>query len=433
MAKATRLAWALWFACIASTFIAHAEPRHALVIGNSAYEGAGLRLANPVKDAELVADTLGKLGFEVTLATNLSRRAIHEALDKHIARLTGDGVGLVFYSGHGIGFKGANYLIPVNGWPREPAQLETDAVSLDDVVRRLSRLGNRLNIVIVDACRDSPFASRYRSVDRGFAASRAPSGTILAFSTAPGTPALDGTGRPHSPYAEALARAMLEQGVPIERMFKNVREQVGRATKGEQVPWENSSLTGADFYLAPASGAPAFVARAPAPVASASRSKGATRGLNGYDWIAENAEFESRLRYLARDEVADLAREAERGDPLSQTLLGAAYRDGAAGLGRSNKTAIAWLRRAADKGYAIAEHELAEFYFKGRGVARSPERAFELAQRSADSGFPPAIATLGQFYLQGVGTAADPMRGMKLITESLAYGPALRNLTNPLQ
>ncbi|MFO1426297.1 MAG: caspase family protein [Steroidobacteraceae bacterium] len=126
---------------------------------------------------------------------------------------------------------------------------------------------NRLNFVILDACRNNPFARSFRSADRGLARMDAPAGVLIAYSTAPGDVAADGEGA-NSPYAEALAQVLREDGLPAELMFKRARDAVRRATGERQTPWESSSLTGDNFYFASAPRAAAGAA-APADGAAA--------------------------------------------------------------------------------------------------------------------------------------------------------------------
>lgn len=232
---------------------ARAERRMALVIGNNDY--AVGPLSNPVNDAGLMAEVLQETGFEVFHHTDLGYRALQRAVVDFSRKLRDAGddtVGMVFYAGHAVQADGENYLIPVDAIIEDSLDLQIQTLEASTLMRSLEQAGNRLNIVVLDACRNNPFTSMSRSAARGLAKIEAPYGTLLAFSTAPGDVASDGTGA-NSPYTAALAKAMREPGVPVEQVFKQVRIAVMERTGNGQVPWESSSLTG-DFYFVPPPG-----------------------------------------------------------------------------------------------------------------------------------------------------------------------------------
>ena len=229
---------------------AHAgETRIALVVGNSDY--ASGPLPNPANDAKLIGDELIHLGFDVIARRNADQTAMKRAIQEFGARLEKagpDSVGLFYYAGHGVQLNGRNYLIPTTARIEREGDVEIEAVSADWVIEQMRYARNRLNIVILDACRNNPFTRSMRSVDHGLATMDAPAGILIAYSTAPGSVAADGTGR-NSPYTEALTHAIRDLREPVEQVFKHVRVGVMSATSGKQVPWESSSLTG-DFYFA---------------------------------------------------------------------------------------------------------------------------------------------------------------------------------------
>src|SRR5450631_1884439 len=241
-----------------------AETRVALVIGNSDY--ASGPLSNPANDAKLIGDELANLGFDVIARRNADQTTMKRAIQEFGARLEKagpDSVGLFYYAGHGVQLNGRNYLIPTTARIEREGDVEIEAVSADWVIEQMRFARNRLNIVILDACRNNPFTRSMRSVDHGLATMDAPAGILIAYSTAPGAVAADGSGR-NSPYTEALSQAMRDLHEPVEQVFKHVRVGVMSATSGKQVPWESSSLTG-DFYFAAPRAAPAAPAPATAP------------------------------------------------------------------------------------------------------------------------------------------------------------------------
>jgi hypothetical protein len=234
---------------LVSSALQAAETRIALVIGNSDYSSGPL--PNPANDAKLVGEALTSLGFDVIARRNADQITMKRAIQEFGSRLERAGpgaVGLFYYAGHGVQLSGRNYLIPTTARIEREGDVEIEAVSADWVIEQMRYARNRLNIVILDACRNNPFTRSMRSVDRGLATMDAPAGILIAYSTAPGAVAADGTGR-NSPYTEALTQAMRDMHEPVEQVFKHVRVGVMTATAGKQVPWESSSLTG-DFYFA---------------------------------------------------------------------------------------------------------------------------------------------------------------------------------------
>ncbi|MEM6824702.1 MAG: caspase family protein [Pseudomonadota bacterium] len=237
---------ALVSAILASPAVA-SEPRIALVVGNSAYATVS-SLDNPGPDAQLIATTLEGAGFEVTLLKDATRITLVRAIAQFGRDLRAAGeeaTGLFYYAGHGVQSFGSNFLLPVDVSLTDAADLDLVAVEAQAVLRQMASARNRTNIVILDACRDNPFETVPDLNSSGLAEMKAPTGTFLAYATAPGAVALDGT-EGNSPFTAALAERMSEPGLPIEQLFKDVRVSVLETTGGAQVPWDTSSLTG-DF------------------------------------------------------------------------------------------------------------------------------------------------------------------------------------------
>src|SRR5262245_50040451 len=240
------------------------EKRLALVVGNARYQTSPLR--NPVNDARAMTEALRANGFQVTVIENASQREMRRAILDFAHRLReGGAAGLFYFAGPGLQVNGRNFLVPVDAQIESESEVEVEAVDVATVLSRMETARNRLNIVILDACRDNPFARSFRSTSRGLASIDAPSGTMIAYATAPGRVARDGTGA-NGLYTGELVKAMATPGVKIEDTFKRVRQSVSAQTRGEQVPWESSSLVG-DFVLTlSTSGAPAPApSSAPAP------------------------------------------------------------------------------------------------------------------------------------------------------------------------
>ena len=221
------------------------ERRMALVIGNAGYASGPLR--NPINDARAMAKALNDLSFEVALKENLDQKQMKREIQVFGEKLQKGGVGLFYYAGHGIQVNGHNYLLPVGAAIEHEKQVEYEAVDMGAILSEMDYARNRMNIVILDACRDNPFARSFRSISQGLASVDAPTGTLIAYATAPGSVANDGQGD-NGVYTGELIKAMVQPGLKIEDVFKQVRSAVREATGGRQVPWESSSLEG-DFYF----------------------------------------------------------------------------------------------------------------------------------------------------------------------------------------
>jgi Caspase domain len=221
------------------------EKRVALVIGNSDYKSKPLN--NPLNDARDMAQMLRDCGFEVIQRENLTRREMIEQIRDFGKKLKAGGVGLFYYSGHGVQVKGVNYLIPIGHNIGKEQDVEFEAVDASQVISEMGAAENQLNIVILDACRDNPLPGSTRSGTRGLAVMTANSGEIIAYSTAAGSVASDGEGR-NGLYTQELLTNMREPGLKIEEVFKRVRVGVREKSKGKQVPYESTALDG-DFYF----------------------------------------------------------------------------------------------------------------------------------------------------------------------------------------
>jgi hypothetical protein len=238
------------------------EQRIALVIGNSQYKDSPL--PNPVNDARAIARALSDSGFKVTKKENAGQKEMQLALRDFGDALKAGGVGLFYYAGHGMQVKGRNFLIPVDAQIQREDEVAYNSVDAGQVLDKMEAAANRLNIVILDACRNNPFARSFRSGGAGLAQMDAPVGTLVAFATAPGSVASDGDGQ-NGLYTQHLLQSMQKPGIKIEDVFKNVRAGVRRDSQGKQIPWESTSLEG-DFIFVPQPPAQA-VAVSAAPVA----------------------------------------------------------------------------------------------------------------------------------------------------------------------
>jgi uncharacterized caspase-like protein len=263
MAKFIRLAIAA--AALSLTLVLPTQPalatqqRVALVIGNNAYSDGVLK--NPINDARSMAATLTELGFEVSKLENADRGAMQRAVLEFGRRLNENTVGLFYFAGHGMQVRGANYLIPVKATIQSEDEVEVEGVDVAYVMARMATAKNQFNIVILDACRNNPFQRSFRSTSNGLAAISAPTGTLIAYATAPGSVAGDGDAA-NGIYTSELVRAIKQPGVSMEEAFKQARGGVIARTQGKQTPWESSSVVG-HFSFKPAAAGSQVAALSP--------------------------------------------------------------------------------------------------------------------------------------------------------------------------
>jgi uncharacterized caspase-like protein len=223
------------------------ERKIALVIGNKGYKISPL--ANAVNDANDLADLLKQKNFDVTKVIDGTRLEMRNAVRQFTEKIAQGGVGLFYYSGHGVQVDGDNFLVPIDASFEYKEEVPDVCVSVASVLRFMESSNNRLNIMILDACRNSPFKSFSRSGEKGMVRVEAPTGSIVAYSTAPGKTASDGTQR-NGLYTSKLMKYMNVPGLKIEDIFKQVRIEVSNESGNRQVPWESNSLMG-DFYFTP--------------------------------------------------------------------------------------------------------------------------------------------------------------------------------------
>ncbi|MBF0380583.1 MAG: caspase family protein [Magnetococcales bacterium] len=224
------------------------ESRCALVIGNSSYDQRPLH--NPGNDAIAIASKLEACSFDVQLELDLDLQAFNTAIRLFGKRLreNGGGVGLVFYSGHGIQIGGTNYLLPLDFNATEEADAKGQAIQADRLIEHMDSAGCNLNLIILDACRDNPLISGTRSLTRGLAVMSAKGDTLIIYATEPNGVAQDGKKGFNSVFTSALLKVIDIPNMPIEQAIKIVTKIVQEETNGKQRPWSNQSIT-RDFYF----------------------------------------------------------------------------------------------------------------------------------------------------------------------------------------
>ncbi|WP_228747999.1 caspase family protein [Bradyrhizobium sp. BR 10289] len=293
--------------------VADSAPRLALVIGNAHYAKLGT-LANPGRDAELIADRLRQTGFEVTSVADRDLKGLSQDVEEFAQKVKARGpstVAVLYYAGHGVENDGANYLVPVNADIKRRADIVPQSVSVKRIADRLAASGNTLNILIVDACRDNPFPPGVAANAIGLVPMGAVYGVFIASATGSGKMAFDGEDG-HSPYTRALAEAMIVPGERLEDVFKSVRRQVRLSTGEQQIPWESTSLE-LDFFFVPPPPPPSQAAQ----LLAAAKETG---NVALYDLLIDRFPA-SPESVQARASAAELRRGTTAGGPAAASLV----------------------------------------------------------------------------------------------------------------
>lgn len=327
--------------------LAHAAPaqgkRIALVIGNSIYDNVS-DLPNPVNDATDIGKALERLGFSVTLQTDLSLSEMTKALRNFRVSSSDAEQAVIYYAGHGIEIDFQNYLIPVDARLSNDFDAKFEAIELEDVVAATGG-AEKLGLVILDACRNNPFvaqmtrSSATRSIGRGLAIVEPTGNTLVAYAAKAGTVAADGVGR-NSPYAEALIDALSTPGLEVLDVFRLVRDKVLTTTQGVQEPFVYGSLSAEKIYLGqppapPVQSLPAAPAVPAAPANTAIAELDLWLRIKDSRSAAELEAFiqafpESRFRDEARARIAALQTETPPSLPPVDTAAQRNLDNGAA-------------------------------------------------------------------------------------------------------
>jgi len=275
-------------------FLAAAQERFALVIGVQDYSAVS-PLRNSLRDAQDISASLKRKGFTVTEVYNpQSKREIHQAVLRHFDGIRGNegAEGLFYYSGHAVQVDGSNYLMPASANPQLKADLEEQCVRMDYILSAFEEAGNKLNIIIMDACRNNPFRGFSRGTERGLNQVLAPRGSYVVYATSPGNVASDGEGS-NGLFTSKFLKYMEEPALNFEQMFKRVANEVEMESGKRQTPWISSSYTG-DFYFNSTEGTPAIVAVQGNQIHQVPKSNTGSRGIfetakiGAQEWMKEN-------------------------------------------------------------------------------------------------------------------------------------------------
>ena len=438
---------------------AHAEKRVALVIGNSAYTHARA-LPNPDNDAKLMSDTPLSLGFFVVgggAKLDLDKEGFDTALKEFQKELAGADVALFYYAGHGVETHGLNYLVPTDANPANDGDVLAQGIGLAGILDDLEKASVKINLLLIDACRDNPFPERLAAVNAGLAQMQAPAGTMISFATQPHGVALDGDNG-HSPYTRALAAAIQHPGYGLFRTFNEVGLAVEKATQGDQLPWVSSSPIDGRFYFADKQVATA-VPDAPSATSDPRRDlvtdcdrlaampsdTGHAPDLKGIDMdkidipsamIACNEamkQYPDVMRFVfeagriahARKDYVQARTLYEKafagGYAIAANGIGNLYSDGQ-GVPKDMAQAAQWYKKAADAGEPAAMDALAWLYEIGSGVPKNCAETIRLYDTSGKLGLSASVNNMGLMYLKGACVQRDYAMARQWFEQAVALG-----------
>jgi TPR repeat protein len=481
---------------LAAHAAAHAAPRVALVIGNDHYVNLppDKQLTRAVSDAQAVADKLGGMGFKVVLRKDASLGDMLGAIDEAVRAVDPGGVVVVYFAGHGVEIEQTSYLLPKDSpgaTGPSPGLLTHASVSLGELIAKLNKAGGRINVVILDACRDNPYRdSQGRSIgeERGLKRADPPPGFFLLYSASAGQTALDrlstdpdpiasagkaSRSKPvaglHSVYTRRLL-AHMSDPVSLIDLAKTLQEEVSdlaRKDDHDQTPdyadhvmgrptlagetavaadeleyWRAShcaegDLEGCRTYqakfgaggrfadlatlkLRPAAASPPPSSPAPDPNAAA---RAAIDGIPVADWSSKSGN-DLLTAVLARVTLPQIKTLANAGDGRAQTMVGTAFYFGRGGEAENYAQAMIWYRKAADQGYARAQHNIGVLYALGHGVKQDYVQAMTWYRKAADQGDAWAQTNIGVLYELGHGVKQDYAQAMTWYRKAADQGDA---------
>ncbi len=440
---------------LAGVSTVRAADRVALVIGNSAYKSQNV-LANPVNDAADVGVMFRALGFEVVEGLDLDGPGLKAKLKEFRDKLEGGTLAVFYYAGHGIQVEGRNYIIPVDAKIDKPDDVALETVDMD-LVLQLMRAENRVNVIVLDACRDNPFARSIRRATKGatraaesayggLAEIKSSVGSVIIYATDPGNVAQDGDGR-NSPFTKAFLANAAQPGIEISRVIKRVRLEVVQATGSRQVPWDSSTLIN-DVYLAggapaelqlaaytpdgataPGNARPASPAggRSPSEPASAPTPVPEPTAADQCDRLASDPQDTLRNRKVAVVRSVDVARAipaCEKAVSEAPKELRLANQLGRAYLKAQRfEEALRVFKDAAGRGSPYATNEVGYLYYRGfGGVKKDYAQARPWFEKAAQLGVPVSMTNLAFMYAHGIGVEKSEEKALVWMRKAEALG-----------
>jgi hypothetical protein len=353
--------------------------RVALVVGMSRYQHIPA-LDNPANDARLMADTLGRLGFVLVgggAQLDLDKAGFDRAVQQFGQQIIGAQVALFYYAGHGLQVAGTNWLVPTDANPTREIDLDFQMLDANLVLRQMEGAGTKLNLLILDACRNNPFGGRgLRATTGGLAQMKAPEGTLISYATQPGNVAIDGADG-DSPFTKALAHTLMRPGLDVFKLFNEVGLQVKLATAGMQQPWVSNSPIDGDFYFLQVPAGAIVTVRPPGTEAAAPP---ADREALLWSSVKDRGNLALLQTYLdqfpqgvfadaAKVMIEDLKRkEVAAASPTESALRDTTWRALCAGCGTEALHKF-FIRLRSDGDIGIAYTAPADFKFQPAGVS----------------------------------------------------------------
>ncbi len=411
-----------------------AETRVALVIGNGDYVHAA-PLPNPGSDASDIADTLTRLGFSVTKVLNGSYDDLRQAIRTFNGQVQGADIGLIYFAGHGMELDGENWLIPVDAELKTDLDVANEAVGLKSLIQSVSRASG-LGLVILDACRDNPFAAKMarskltRSVVRGFARVEPTTNVLVAYAAKDGTTAKDGNRR-NSPYTTALLRNLEIPRLELSFLFRNVRDEVMAATNRAQQPFVYGSLSSKPVYLNAAAAPTATAAPVAPPAPAALPASAATSDEVIWPTIKDSSDIQLLRDFLAKFPSSSHGTEAR---VRLGGLQSAKDCDRLAGtdLAHDRARTVAVVRDARTNPDAATNAcneamrqfpDVARFAFQAGRAAEARKdfaTARTLYEKAGAGGSTPAMLRLGLLYSEGHALPVDDVQARQWFAKAAA-------------
>ena len=406
-----------------------AEKRIALVIGNSDYEVKGWDLANPGRDADLIAGKLRSVGFEVHTLKDATEDEMEDAFVAHGERLRRAGsnaIGFFYYAGHGVESRGYNYLAPVDMVAYKEQDVWARAPRLGLLTDALKSAGNNTNFIVLDACRNNPLPSANRKLGGGLAQIKSARGMLIAYSTQPGAVADDGSGLRNSPFTEELSRLITQKGLSVESLFRRVATAVEIRTNYTQQPWYESGLRGSQDFCFAGCAAQAVLPSDETSALGIALASGELARLEEFKKRFPN----SKSRGLIDQQIEQLAPEWARGltgkatqaakECLSNNYascvnLGFDYDHGTDGAPENLSHARTLYKLGCNGGIMTGCSNLGIKYQNGLGVPKDEREAYRLNKIACDGGNLTGCGNLGWQYAFGEGVVEDDSEANRLM------------------
>ena len=412
-----------------------AGPRLALIIGNGAYRHVAA-LPNPPNDATDIAASLDQIGFSVTTLTDATFEDMHKALLKFNQKARDAELAIVYYAGHGIEVGGENWIIPVDAELKSDTDIDKEAISLRSIMGVISNAN--FGLIILDACRDDPFAAKMRrkdqnrSINRGLAREEPRKNVLVAYAARDGTTAKDGSGR-NSPFSRALLKHLATPGLEIDLLLRNVRDDVMTETNQEQQPFVYGFLSKDPIYLVP----PASTTVSLPTGGAATVANGASNdSVTDCDRLAAAPFDEEKppnivgVKMLKIDPLRAFVACESAIRKYPQVSRFYFEKGRAAQAGKNYKLAGELYEKASSMGNSSAMNNLGFLYYNGLGVTKNFAQAKAWFEKGVDLGNTSAMVSLGEMHRMGVGAAVDYAKARNLFEIAAARGDpmAMNNL-----